>query len=165
MHYWQISSVKIDSMTDKARDEMIAKLRKSNPALAKKLEKVDWKAVTAHVAKEALQMVAAEEKANLTATYDNSGHRTNHESDTLGVLSKDGCQLGVAMTKDGTLSFYQNGRSNDYGSAQLDRWRKKFNEAYRVRAYAAVLEILGKKVTVVKDESGAYVIKAKVEVK
>lgn len=172
MHYYQITTVNIENLSDKARKELIAKLKKRDPKLARKLEKIDWNAVTAQVAKEALQQVAQEEGLTFNASYDNwsnyysRSEATRVEGKELGAIGdKDKTQLGVSMKPDGGIAFFFNRYSQERGHDRLERWQAKFREAYRVRAHVAMLKILGRDVTVEKAENGAYVIKAKVEVK
>jgi len=129
-------------------DDILIALEKNDPALAKQLRGLNWAVIRKEVAKRALARAKAQiPGCTIEAAYDNrtSYHTAsgNPPSGTcIGVLKVGEAQLGVAI--DGTtLLLFWNVYAQDTRPRDLQTMTKALEDAYKVEAYKAVLQLIG----------------------
>lgn len=133
--------------TAKAITEIAAK----NPALAKRLGKLNWAELRAHIIKQALEDTAAFFKIELTQTFET---KNNNYGETLerpkgaivGILQTDSQRLGVSI-EDGKASMFSTSFEHGWSgkSAQQQAWQAHFEDRRQARTLEAMAKILDQK--------------------
>ncbi|HCB18863.1 TPA: hypothetical protein DEP34_00565 [Candidatus Uhrbacteria bacterium] len=129
-------------------DDVLRKLERTDPALARQLRGLNWSTIRKEVAKRAIARAAA--KINNCRIKDSHDNSTSYQTASgappngtcVGVLQSGDVQLGVAL--DGTtLLLFWNGYAMERGSHKLEQMTKVLEDAYRIEAYKAMLQLIG----------------------
>lgn len=146
--HWNALRQKTLSSQGQNVDDILLALEKTDPALAQQLRRLDWAVIRKEVAKRALDRAKAQIRGSTIETaYDN---RTSYHTASgnppkgtcVGVLKVDEAQLGVAI--DGTtLLLFWNVYAQDTRPRDLQTMTKALEDAYKVEAYRAVLQLIG----------------------
>lgn len=154
-------------------DELIKKLAKTRPKLARKLAKLDWNSIIKHVASLSLQSVATKLGLNVKTKYQNGwgGYEkadgSPQRGQVIGVLQRgkqDFPQLGVAIEDGNKLSFFWNSGSAETRGRELNEWKSEVEKAYKEESLSAALKLVGNgKVERTEREDGTVVLETKVK--
>lgn len=146
--HWNVLHQRTLSHQGDSVDDVLRKLERTDPALARQLRGLNWSVIRGEVAKRAIARAAAKiSNCEIKDSYDNrtSFHTASGDppkGTCVGVLQSEETQLGVAL--DGTtLLLFWNGYAVERGSHKLEQMTKALEDAYRIEAYKAMLQLIG----------------------
>jgi hypothetical protein len=151
--HWNIMRQKTLSSQGESVNDILKRVTRTNPALARQLQRLNWAIIRKEVACRAIARAKTQLEhstgllCEIRAGYDNStryhtGSGEPPNGECVGVLCLEDVQLGVAIHGTQLLVFW-NGYSQECHSSVLDSMMQALNEAYRIEAYKAMMQLVG----------------------
>ena len=149
-------------------EEIIRKIAKTRPDIARKMAAIDWNPVIMQVASETLAAAATEIGCLIKKSYDNANRYGTESGDPpngscIGVLyERGGIQLGLAL--DGTnIHVFWNTDAQEKDHAKLQLWQQTVERIYKERSLTMAMQFVGGPVHRETLQDGTVVLTSKIK--